>query len=213
MSSVENLFKDYDHFRLRVRRWEILEQGVTALWGPSGAGKTSVFRILLGLEKCDTLKWIWQGEDLAKLSTPKKNLAVVFQSLELFPHLSARENIFFGAQARKIPEARAEERFGRLAGVLALHRFLDQRTELLSGGEKQRVALARALMTFPRMVLLDEPFSSLDEGLRTEARALLKELLNETKTPALLITHDERDLRELANKVTEIRDGEIVAGV
>jgi sulfate transport system ATP-binding protein/putative spermidine/putrescine transport system ATP-binding protein len=212
MSLVENLKKDYDGFRLNIPRWEILDQGVTALWGASGAGKTSVFRILFGLEDCRGFTWKWGNENLAAVPTPKKNLGVVFQSLELFPHMTARENIFFGAKARKIDEKKANERFREMERVLSLTSFLNRKTELLSGGEKQRVALARALMTFPRMLFLDEPFSALDESLKAEARTLLKKLLKETNTPALLITHDERDLKELADKVTHIKDGEIVAG-
>lgn len=211
MSFVENLHKDYDGFHLKIPKWEILDQGVTALWGPSGSGKTSVFRVLLGLEACKDLSWRWGDQDLAKLATPEKNLGVVFQGLELFPHLTAKENIFFGAQARKISEDKAMDRFQKMDRVLNFGRFLDRKAELLSGGEKQRVALARALMTFPRMLFLDEPFSALDEGLKSEARSLLKSLLQETKTPALLITHDERDLKELAGKVTEIRDGQLIS--
>jgi len=213
MSFVENLYKDYDGFHLKIPKWEILDQGVTALWGPSGSGKTSVFRVLLGLETCENLSWRWGEQDLAKISTPQKNLGVVFQGLELFPHLSARENIFFGARARRIAPDRAEDRFKKMDQVLGFARFLDRKAELLSGGEKQRVALARALMTFPRMLFLDEPFSALDEGLKSEARRLLKNLLQETKTPALLITHDERDLKELASKITEIRDGQLISGI
>lgn len=212
MSLVENLKKDYDGFHLHIARWEILDQGVTALWGASGAGKTSVFRILLGLEDCSGFSWKWGSEDLALVPTPKKNLGVVFQSLELFPHMTARENIYFGARARRIDEKKADARFQEMEKVLSLTPFLDRKTEFLSGGEKQRVALARALMTFPRMLFLDEPFSALDESLKAEARALLKKLLKETNTPALLITHDERDLKELADKITQIKDGQILSG-
>lgn len=209
MSFVENLHKDYDGFHLKIPKWEILDQGVTALWGPSGSGKTSVFRVLLGLEACADLSWRWGDQDLAKLSTPERNLGVVFQGLELFPHLTAKENIFFGAKARKIAEDLAWDRFKKMDQVLNFGRFADRKADLLSGGEKQRVALARALMTFPRMLFLDEPFSALDEDLKAEARDLLKNLLQETQTPALLITHDRRDLKELASKITEIRDGQI----
>jgi sulfate transport system ATP-binding protein/putative spermidine/putrescine transport system ATP-binding protein len=213
VSLVENLKKNYDGFELNIPRWEILDQGITALWGASGAGKTSVFRILLGLEECRGYSWKWGKEDLARTPTPKKNLGVVFQSLELFPHMTARENIFFGAKARKIDAAEARERFHEMEQVLSLSPFLDRKTELLSGGEKQRVALARALMTFSRMLLLDEPFSALDESMKAEARVLLKKLLRETQIPALLITHDERDLKELADKITHIKDGHLIAGV
>jgi ABC-type Fe3+/spermidine/putrescine transport system ATPase subunit len=209
MSVVEHLNKKYDGFEIQIPRWEILDQGVTALWGPSGSGKTSVFRVLLGLEACPGLKWKWGTEDLALAPTPERRLGVVFQSLDLFPHLTARQNIFFAAKARKVAADQAESRFSRLNQVLHLQTFLERRAELLSGGEKQRVALARALMSFPRMLFLDEPFSALDESLRSEARSFLKQILTETGIPALLITHDERDLEILSQKVTRIENGRI----
>jgi sulfate transport system ATP-binding protein/putative spermidine/putrescine transport system ATP-binding protein len=209
MSVVEHLNKKYDGFEIQIPRWEILDQGVTALWGPSGSGKTSVFRVLLGLEACPGLKWSWGSEDLARLPTPKRNLGVVFQTLDLFPHLTARQNIYFPVKARRVGAEMAEKRFARLNDVLRLQSFLNRKAELLSGGEKQRVALARALMSFPRMLFLDEPFSALDESLRGEARNLVKVLLQETQTPAVLITHDERDLEVLAQKVTKIEKGRI----
>ncbi len=209
MSVVEHLNKKYDGFEIQIPRWEILDQGVTALWGPSGSGKTSVFRVLLGLESCPGLKWSWGAEDLAQLPTPKRNLGVVFQTLDLFPHLTAQQNIYFPVKARGIAADLAEKRFGKLNDVLKLKSFLNRKAELLSGGEKQRVALARALMSFPRMLFLDEPFSALDESLRGDARKLVKLLLQETQTPAVLITHDERDLEALAQKVTKIEKGRI----
>lgn len=211
MSVVEHLNKKYENFEIRIPRWEILDQGVTALWGPSGSGKTSVFRILSGLETCPGFKWMWEGTDLAQLPVPERRLGVVFQTLDLFPHLSAEKNIFFAVKARGVPAAHASERFLQLKSVLKLESFLDRRAELLSGGEKQRVALARALMSFPRMLLLDEPFSALDETLRVEARNLLQRILQETRTPALLITHDPRDLEVLAQKVTKIDHGQLAA--
>lgn len=211
MSVVESLNKKYEEFEIRIPRWEIPDQGITALWGPSGSGKTSVFRILLGLEKCPGLKWQWGAEDLARLPVSERRLGVVFQTLDLFPHLTAEENIFFAAKARKVPTDLARERFARLNEVLKLASFLGRRADLLSGGEKQRVALARALMSFPRMLLLDEPFSALDEALKIEARNILKAILEETRTPALLITHDSRDLDILAQKVTRLERGQIVS--
>lgn len=209
MSLVENLNKKYDDFVLQVPSLEILDQGVTVLWGPSGSGKTTVFRVLLGLEACADLKWVWQGQDLAKLKPQDRQIGVVFQSYDLFPHLSAQENIWFAAQARKIEKQKAQKRFTQLVGTLKLSACLNRKAELLSGGEKQRVALARALMAFPRILFLDEPFSALDENLRQEARQLVKKLLQETQTPALLITHDEKDLQALADKVCKIDQGKI----
>lgn len=209
MSTVEFLNKKYEGFEIDIPKWEIPDHGVTALWGPSGSGKTSVFRILLGLEECKGFTWKWGSENLAQMSVAERRLGVVFQTLDLFPHMTAAENIFFAAKARGVAKIQAEERFEQMKRLLQLDSFLGRKAELLSGGEKQRVALARALMSFPRMLLLDEPFSALDEALRSDARKLVQALIQKTEIPVLLITHDERDLEVLANKVSRIQNGRI----
>ncbi len=210
MSLVENLVYEYGSFKLAIPLWKILDQGITVLSGDSGAGKTTILRILLGLEKCSGLKWSFDGIDLAKLSVPEKKLGVVFQSLELFPHMTARQNILFAAEARKVSEERYEKKLNHWSETLQMKKFLDQKAGTLSGGEKQRVALVRAMISEPRMLLLDEAFSSLDEKLRQESREALKVLLKEEKIPALLITHDRQDIEALADKVSVLKEGRIV---
>lgn len=210
MSWVRNLKHDYGDFKIDIPEWEILDQGVTSLWGASGAGKTSVFRLLLGLDRAEGFSWEFKGLDLARLPTPERRLGVVFQTLELFPHMTARGNIRFAADARKIPEAEAEQHLRELVRVLGLESCLDRKAAVLSGGEKQRVALARALIGKPRVLFLDEPFSALDADLRNEARALVKRAIEQEGIPTVLITHDRQDLEAFGGKVSEIRDGRIV---
>lgn len=209
MSLVENLFCDYGDFQIDIPRWEIGDQGITALIGPSGSGKTSVFRLLIGLEKARTLQWTFQGEDLAKLPVGQRRLGVVFQNYELFPHLSARENIWFAAQARGMNEADIQSRVHFFTKRLRMESFLERNAGVLSGGEKQRIALVRALIGKPRILLLDEPFSALDEELRQESRGVLKELLQEEGIPALLVTHDSRDVEALADRIQGLRYGRL----
>lgn len=211
MSLVKNLIRDYgDDFKIEIPHWEIPDQGITALWGPSGAGKTSVFRLLIGLEPCPGLQWHFQGEDLAQLPVPQKKLGVVFQSLELFPHMTALENIRFAAQARKVNEA--DQKISALARDLNIDAILQRSVEVLSGGERQRVALARALIGEPRFLFLDEPFSALDAELRSEARELVKKVVKEQyQIPTLLITHDPEDLKILADRVVKIKNGKLVS--
>ena len=109
MSVVRGLKASYKDFQIEIPHWEILDQGITALWGPSGSGKTSVFRLLLGLEQASQpFSWMHHDVDLAQLPTPARHLGVVFQSLELFPHMTALENIEFAALARKIPRDRQQ---------------------------------------------------------------------------------------------------------
>jgi ABC-type sulfate/molybdate transport systems ATPase subunit len=211
MSWVRNLKRDYTDFVVDIPAWEILDQGVTVLWGPSGAGKTSVFRLLIGLEEPEPgLTWNFGSEDLAKLSTPERKLGVVFQSYELFPHMSAEDNIRFAAQARKRSKVETEAHLKELISILKLSDCLERKAAVLSGGEKQRVALARALIGKPRLLFLDEPFSALDPHLRSEARNLVRELLAREKIPAVLVTHDKEDMAVFQGKMSEISNGHIV---
>jgi len=209
VSLVENLRHDYGDFKLEIPKWEILDSGVTALCGPSGSGKTSVFRMLLGLEKNLTFSWTFKGEDLAKKKTPERKLGVVFQSYDLFPHMTAKENILFAAKARKVPADRAEKRLKEIAQTLKMESFLERKASLCSGGEKQRIALARAIIGEPQILLLDEPFSALDSHLRSESRKLVKALIEKEKIPTILVTHDKEDVDFLANKVSYIENGSL----
>lgn len=210
MSLVEGLIKNYDGFSIEIPRWEIADTGVTALWGPSGSGKTSVFRLLIGLESCPGLTWKFKDMDLATLPVPDRRLGVLFQSLELFPHMTAEENILFAARARRIAIAETDARLKELVGELRMAGYLKRAASLLSGGEAQRVALARAVIGQPRFLFLDEPFSSLDAELKSEARASVKKVIERFKIPTLLITHDEADLAALAQNVVKIAGGRLV---
>jgi ABC-type sugar transport system ATPase subunit len=211
MSIVEGLVQHYPGFALEIPRWEIADRGITALSGPSGSGKTTAFRILIGLDPCPGLKWNFNGENLALLPPPERHLGVVFQTLELFPHMSAEENILFAARARKLSEDEARARLESLSDDLHLGQCLQRKAAVLSGGEAQRVALARAVIAHPRFLFLDEPFSSLDSELKAEARALVKSVIQKLGIPTLLITHDEADLNALASAVVRIREGRLVS--
>jgi ABC-type sugar transport system ATPase subunit len=209
MSRVENLKCDFGTFKLDIPRWEISDFGVTVLWGPSGSGKSTVFRLLMGLEPCPGLVWTYKGLDLAALPVPDRHIGVVFQTLELFPHMTAEENILFAARARHMEVAESRRKLHELADELHMTDYLSRKAVVLSGGEAQRVALARAVITRPRFLFLDEPFSSLDSELRGEARALVKQVISKLGIPTLLVTHDEDDLRALADHVVKIRNGRL----
>jgi len=208
VSLVKNLIRNYGNFSIEIPEMEISDEGITALWGPSGAGKTSAFRILIGLDECPSLEWSFRGIDLAKLSAPQRRLGVVFQNYELFPHMSARDNILFAAEARKISESESLEEFASLVRELSLAECLFRRAHQLSGGEQQRVALARALIGQPRFLFLDEPFSALDLELKNEARDLVVKVIERRKIPSLLITHDKEDLK-ICKKVFTLNRGRL----
>ncbi len=210
MSLIQNLIRDYGDFKLDIPRWELADQGITALQGASGSGKTSIIRILLGLEPCAGLSWQLLNVDVAKLPIGERRLGVVFQNYELFHHMTARQNIEFAATARKIEISRMQEKINYFADRLKMSPFMDRRAEKLSGGEKQRVALARALIGEPRFLFLDEPFSALDADLRDQARDLIKLIIEETKIPTLLVSHDEADVKALASHIVKIKNGRLV---
>ncbi len=204
MSIVEALKVKRDHFQLEVDSWEILDEGIHVLWGGSGTGKTTLLRSLIGLDPSASMRWNFLGEDIAKLPVEKRRLGVVFQTWDLFPHMTAFENVQFAAQARQMEEATFRDRWKWIKSTLKMEDFFETRADKLSGGEQQRTALARALIGKPRILLLDEPFSALDDELKDQARDLLKEVVQIEKIPALLVTHDNRDVEKLAAKVSQI---------
>lgn len=208
MSLVTGLIKDYNGFRLEIPAMEIPDEGITVLWGPSGAGKTSLFRNLIGLEDCKGLSWSFQGMNLMNLPIAERRLGVVLQNFGLFPHMTAKQNVKFGAQARKVMNS--EAKMSVLRESLNLENCWHRNVKVLSVGEQQRVALARAVIGDPVFLFLDEPFSALDEKNKQEARSLLKKLVREKKIPTLLITHDKGDVEYLADHIIRINNGQII---
>ncbi len=213
MSLIKNLNLQFeaDHFNLKIDELEIPDQGVTAFWGPSGSGKTTLFKTLIGLYRPKNWSWIYKEIHLHELSLSDRRLGVVFQNYELFPHLTAEENIQLVMKSRynKDELATAFQRCETFKQRLQLQSCWNTKTEKISGGEKQRVSFLRALLSRPRLLLLDEPFSALDPHLRKEARSLLKTVLEEIDLPVYLITHDEADVEALAQQRIELEKGRI----
>ncbi len=208
MSVVEKFHRNFEEFSIDIKDWVLLDQGMTVLWGPSGAGKTSILNGLLGLDPKAQVRWIFKGVDLGSQPPAQKNLGVVFQDFCLFPHMSVEKNILFPVNPKIHQHWKQDFEF--LVESLEIKSLLKSSVQKISGGEKQRVALARALIYRPQMLLLDEPFSALDESLRAKARKMLKEVCGKIGCPALLITHDREDVKDLAHKVTYIEQGKII---
>lgn len=213
MSLIKNLNLHFesDHFDLKIDELEIADQGVTAFWGHSGSGKTTLFKTLIGLYSPQNWSWIYKDTALHTLPLNERRLGVVFQNYELFPHLTAEENIQLIVKARHSSEVWPQifKQCEEFRSRLHLEACWSTRADKISGGEKQRVALLRALLSNPRLLLLDEPFAALDPHLRQEARLLVKSVLEEFAVPVYLITHDQADVEVLAHTRIELEKGRV----
>lgn len=209
MSLIKNLHYKFDGFELRADSLEIPDSGITVLQGPSGSGKSTFLNILIGLEKPKSWAWTFQGTELSVLPIEDRRLGVVFQTYDLFPHMTAEENVTLVLKARNPKEQWPELliKLQELTGELGLSKCWNTRAQHLSGGEKQRVALLRAVISNPRLLLLDEPFSALDTENRAEARQVLKAFIERVRVPALVVTHDEEDVKALAQAVFHVKHG------
>ncbi len=177
-----------------------------ALVGSSGSGKTTALRILAGLEtraegEVRFGREVWQGKGQTTMPPWKRGVGWVPQHDLLFPHLSVRDNLRFAGAG--------EDELDEVAGAMHLHSLLDRRPRKLSGGERQRVALGRALLSRPRLLLLDEPYSALDRSLRTGIQEWVQEWAVRHDVPTVLVTHDDRDVRALAGETWELRGGRL----
>lgn len=209
MAYIKNLNYEFDNFVLNIPTLEIKENEVTVLMGPSGAGKTTLFNLITGFLPYTDWQFEINGVDLAKKEIAERHLGIVFQSFELFPHLTAKENIELVMQSRKNLELAAKSDLIKFKKILNLESCWNTKAQVLSGGEKQRVSLLRAVMSKPKMLLLDEPFSALDESNKDEARKLLKNLLSEFKITTLLISHDSKDASYFGSNLVLIDNGKV----
>ena len=189
------------------------------LFGPSGAGKTQTLKIMAGLVRADrgrvrvAGRTLFSGAERVELSPQQRRLAYVFQDYALFPHLTVRQNIAFARRKgwANPPRAVHDEPVDRWIETFHLQSVADHYPHQVSGGQRQRTALARSLMNEPTAMLLDEPFAALDKGLRQRLREDLSDLQRELKIPMLMITHDDDDVRTLADHVVHLRAGRVVA--
>jgi multiple sugar transport system ATP-binding protein len=185
------------------------EGELLALLGPSGSGKSTALRVVAGLEQADAGRVLIGGRDMADVAPAQREVAMVFQSFALFPHLTVRDNIGFGLAARRTPAAERERRVRAAAEALDLGALLARRPQALSGGERQRVALARALAGRPAVLLMDEPLSNLDAPLRERARAEIRRLHRETGMTVVYVTHDQGEALSLGERVALLDGGRL----
>lgn len=198
------LVRAVNQFDLTVAAGELL-----VLVGPSGCGKTTTLRLIAGLEAPDSGNILLRGRDASGMSPRTREVAMVFQSHALFPHLTAFENIGLGLRLRGVAKAEIGRRVEAMAQMLGITPCLSRKPAELSGGERQRVALGRALVRQPGLLLLDEPFANLDLPLRRELRRELLRLHRELNLTTVLVTHDQAEALALGQRVGVMRDGHL----
>ena len=175
--------------------------------GPSGCGKSTLLRMIAGIEEITDGELKIGGIRMNEVPAAKRQVAMVFQSYALYPHMSVYENMAFGLRQAKVDKGEIDKRVREAAQILQLEQLLERMPRALSGGQRQRVALARALIVEPRILLLDEPLSSLDTETRWEVRSELREMQRIWNIPFILVTHDPDEARFLGDQVLYMQKG------
>jgi multiple sugar transport system ATP-binding protein len=208
---IKNIAKSFGSFTaLHSIDLTIADQEFMVLLGASGCGKTTLLRIIAGLET-PTQGEVWiGGRRVDHLPPRERGIAMVFQNYAVFPHLTVFENIAFGLRMKKLPQAEINQRVERTAELMHIEQLLKRYSGQLSGGQRQRVAVARALAMEPDVILMDEPLSNLDALLRLEMRAELKGVLAASKTTTIYVTHDQVEAMSLADRISVMNGGRIV---
>ncbi|HTN64818.1 MAG TPA: ABC transporter ATP-binding protein, partial [Burkholderiaceae bacterium] len=208
--SVRQLVKRYgattaaDHIDLDILNGEFL-----TLLGSSGCGKTTLMRMIAGLETADSGAVVIDGREVTHLPPRQRRLGMVFQQYSLFPHMTIGENVGYGLRAQRTPESQIKARVDEMLELVQLPHLRDRKPGQLSGGQQQRVALARALATRPSVLMLDEPLGALDLKLRRQLQSELKRIHRETGSTFLFVTHDQEEALFLSDRIAIMRGGKI----
>jgi multiple sugar transport system ATP-binding protein len=213
MASVtyRNVYKRFgDVTAVRDVSIEIADKEFIVFVGPSGCGKSTCLRMLAGLEEISDGQ-IMIGDRIVNDVPPKdRDIAMVFQSYALYPHMSVYDNMAFGLKLRKTPKAEIDRRVNEAAEILGLQQLLDRKPKALSGGQRQRVAVGRAIVREPAVFLMDEPLSNLDAKLRVSARAEISKLHKRLGTTFIYVTHDQVEAMTMGDRIAVLKDGELM---
>ena len=194
--------KSVDNFSLDIEDKEFI-----ILVGPSGCGKSTTLRMIAGLEEI-TSGELYIGDRLMNDVSPKdRDIAMVFQSYALYPHMTVFDNMAFGLKLKKVPKAEIKRRVGEAAKILDIEHLLDRKPKALSGGQRQRVALGRAIVREPKVFLMDEPLSNLDAKLRVQMRAEIGKLHQNLQTTCIYVTHDQTEAMTMGTRIVVMKDG------
>ncbi|BAH49237.1 sulfate/molybdate ABC transporter ATP-binding protein [Rhodococcus opacus] len=210
MITVTGARKNYGSFAaLDDVSIDIPSGSLTALLGPSGSGKSTLLRSIAGLEALDSGTVVIGGNDVTNISPQKRDIGFVFQHYAAFKHMTVRDNVAFGLKIRKRPKPEIDKKVNELLEIVGLDGFQHRYPAQLSGGQRQRMALARALAVDPKVLLLDEPFGALDAKVRTDLRTWLRRLHDEVHVTTVLVTHDQEEALDVADRIAVLNKGRI----
>jgi multiple sugar transport system ATP-binding protein len=209
--TIENVKKYFGNVKALDGIDLTIEEGsFVVLLGPSGCGKTTLMRCISGLEKLTEGKIYFDEKDVSNVSPKDRNVAMVFQSYAVWPHMKVRDNIAYPLKLKKVPKNEIEERVKWVSELLHISELLDRFPAQLSGGQRQRVAVARAIVHQPKVLLMDEPLSNLDALLRVKMRSELKKLHERVKVTTIYVTHDQTEAMTMGDKIAVMNAGKIV---
>lgn len=212
MSNVvlKNLSKIYDKKVIIDNiNLEIQDKEFIVLVGASGCGKSTILRMIAGLEDITSGEILIGGKRVNDIQPKDRDIAFVFQSYALYPHMTVRENIAFGLKMRKVDKKTIEQKVQEAAEILDLTEYLDRKPKQLSGGQRQRVALGRAIVRNPKVFLMDEPLSNLDAKLRVQMRSEIKKLHQKLQTTFIYVTHDQTEALTMGDRIVVLNNGVI----
>jgi len=194
---------------VRALSLEVRDGELMVLVGPSGCGKSTVLRMIAGLEEVSGGTILLGGRDITHLQPKERDVAMVFQSYALYPHMTVRQNLEFGLKVRGVPRAERERMVAGTASMLEIGELLERRPRQLSGGQRQRVAVGRAIVREPSVFLFDEPLSNLDARLRTQTRVEIARLQRQLGTTSIYVTHDQVEAMTLGHRIAVLKDGRL----
>ncbi|SQF86426.1 ABC transporter ATP-binding protein [Pseudomonas taetrolens] len=207
---IKNLQKGFEGFSIiKGIDLEVNDREFVVFVGPSGCGKSTLLRLIAGLEEVSDGTIELDGRDITEVSPAKRDLAMVFQTYALYPHMSVRKNMSFALDLAGVPKVEIEKKVNEAARILELAPLLERKPKHLSGGQRQRVAIGRAIVRNPKIFLFDEPLSNLDAALRVQMRLELARLHKELQATMIYVTHDQVEAMTLADKVVVLNAGKV----
>ncbi|MBP5971014.1 MULTISPECIES: ABC transporter ATP-binding protein [Pseudomonas] len=207
---IKNLQKGFEGFSIiKGIDLEVNDKEFVVFVGPSGCGKSTLLRLIAGLEEVSDGTIELDGRDITEVSPAKRDLAMVFQTYALYPHMTVKKNMSFALDLAGVPKAEVEQKVGEAARILELGPMLERKPKQLSGGQRQRVAIGRAIVRNPKIFLFDEPLSNLDAALRVQMRLELLRLHKDLQATMIYVTHDQVEAMTMADKVVVLNSGRI----